>query len=109
MADARLPNKPSFAENFCYLAKQGKLGPKIAFYLGLVKVKSGGGRKNLVRKLHHLVNFSQKRCTSSAGMSEAEVVSEIKTTNIGIVDDLVGPAMGQYFACVNNVGTVDEA
>ncbi len=40
--------------------------------------------------------------------SEAEVVSEIEATNIGIVDDLVGPTMCQHFACMNNVGAVDE-
>ncbi|MDQ1197360.1 hypothetical protein [Agrobacterium sp. SORGH_AS 787] len=67
MADARLPNMPCFAEIFCCLAKQEKLGPKIAFYLGLVKIKSGVKRKILLRERCDIITFLQELPRFQAG------------------------------------------
>lgn len=41
--------------------------------------------------------------------SETEVIAEIETADIRIVDDVVRPAVGQHFAGMDDIGPVDQA
>ena len=51
-----------------------------------------------------LFTIDQRECAS-----KAEIVAEIKATDIRIGNDVIGPSVRQHLAGVDDVGAVDKA